>query len=120
MAHTGAARAAVEAAGRELAARWADHRIAVVSLALGRFDTDSLRKYPEVVTRGAAASVPLQRLGTMQEFAWTVAMLASPLGRALNGSTVTLDGGLDNWEGPWPSASLVDETGTVPTESRAR
>ena len=118
MAHTGAARAAVEALGREHAALWADRGIAVVSLAIGRFDTESLRKYPEIVQRGAARSVPLQRLGTMDEFAWTVALLASPLGRALNGSIVTLDGGADNWHGPWPPEGLADDEGIVPTEDR--
>ena len=116
MAHTGAARAAVEALTREWAARWSD--IAVVAAAIGRFDTESLRKYPEVVTRGAARSVPLQRLGTMQEFAWLIAMLATPLGRSLSGTTVTLDGACDNWTGPWPPTNLVGEEGDVPTEER--
>jgi citronellol/citronellal dehydrogenase len=118
MAHTGAARAAVEALTRERAAQWRDDGVAVVAAAIGRFDTESLRKYPEVVHRGAARSVPLQRLGTMQEFAWLVAMLATPLGRALTGSTVTLDGACDNWTGPWPPPSLVSDEGDVPTEER--
>src|SRR5437763_1247984 len=68
MAHTGAARAAVEALTRQWAEQWP--ALAVVAAAIGRFDTESLRKYPEVVTRGAARSVPLQRLGRMEEFAW--------------------------------------------------
>jgi citronellol/citronellal dehydrogenase len=118
MAHTGAARAAVEALTRELAEEWADRAIAVVAAAIGRFDTESLRKYPEVVWRGAARSVPLQRLGTMQEFGWLVTLLASPLGRALNGSVVTLDGGADNWWGAWPPPAIVDDDGAVPTEQR--
>jgi citronellol/citronellal dehydrogenase len=118
MAHTGAARAAVEALTRELAAEWADRRIAVVAAAIGRFDTESLRKYPEVVWRGAARSVPLQRLGTMQEFGWLIVLLAGPLGHALSGSVVTLDGGADNWWGPWPPPSITDDAGTVPTEER--
>jgi citronellol/citronellal dehydrogenase len=116
MAHTGAARAAVEALTRELSA--AEPDIAFVAAAIGRFDTESLRKYPEAVTRGAARSVPLQRLGRMEEFGWLIALLASPAGRALDGSVVTLDGGLDNWPGPWPPAGILDEEGTVPTESR--
>ncbi len=118
MAHTGAARAAVEALTLELAEDWAPRGIAVVAAAIGRFDTESLRKYPEVVWRGAARSVPLQRLGTMQEFGWLVALLASPLGPALSGSTVTLDGAADNWFGPWPPATLAGDDGTVPTEER--
>ena len=118
MAHTGAARAAVEQLTRELAAEWAQRRIAVVAAAIGRFDTESLRKYPEVVWKGAARSVPLQRLGTMQEFGWLVALLAGPVGRALSGSVVTLDGAADNWFGPWPPPTLTDDAGTVPTEER--
>jgi NAD(P)-dependent dehydrogenase (short-subunit alcohol dehydrogenase family) len=118
MAHTGAARAAVEQLTRELAAEWAHRRIAVVAAAIGRFDTESLRKYPEVVWKGAARSVPLQRLGTMQEFGWLVALLAGPIGRALSGSVVTLDGGADNWWGPWPPPAITDDAGTVPTEER--
>ena len=118
MAHTGAARAAVEQLTRELAAEWAQRRIAVVAAAIGRFDTESLRKYPEVVWKGAARSVPLQRLGTMQEFGWLVALLAGPVGRALSGSVVTLDGAADNWFGPWPPPTLTDDAGAVPTEER--
>ena len=118
MAHTGAARAAVEQLTRELAAEWAQRGIAVVAAAIGRFDTESLRKYPEVVWKGAARSVPLQRLGTMQEFGWLVALLAGPLGRALSGSVVTLDGAADNWFGPWPPPTLTDDAGAVPTEER--
>jgi NAD(P)-dependent dehydrogenase (short-subunit alcohol dehydrogenase family) len=118
MAHTGAARAAVEALTRELAAEWAGRRIALVAAAIGRFDTESLRKYPEIVRRGAARSVPLQRLGTMQEFGWLIALLAGPLGPALSGSVVTLDGGADNWFGPWPPSAITDDAGSVPTEER--
>jgi citronellol/citronellal dehydrogenase len=118
MAHTGAARAAVEALTVELASEWRDDCVSVVAAAIGRFDTESLRKYPEVVWRSAALSVPLQRLGTMQEFAWLVGMLASPLGRALSGTVVTLDGAADNWWGAWPPPAIADDAGVVPTEAR--
>jgi len=118
MAHTGVARAAIEALTRELAGEWRANAISVVAAAIGRFDTESLRKYPEMVWRGAARSVPLQRLGTMQEFAWLIALLASPLGHAFNGSVVTLDGAADNFYGAWPPGALADEGGVVPTEER--
>jgi citronellol/citronellal dehydrogenase len=117
MAHTGVARAAVEAMTKELASRWAGHGVSVAALALGRFATESLRKYPSELWRRAAASVPLQRLGTLEEYGWIVALLASPLGSALSGSVVTVDGALDNWTGPWPPPDLVRD-GTVPTEAR--
>jgi citronellol/citronellal dehydrogenase len=117
MAHTGAARAAIEAATKELASDWDRDGVSVVSLALGRFDTESLRKYPGELWRSAAATVPLQRLGTVEEYGWTVALLATPLGKALSGSVITLDGALDNWTGPWPPSGLAQD-GVVPTEAR--
>ena len=118
LAHTGAARAAVEAMTREQAAELAARGIAVVAAAIGRFDTESLRKYPEIIWRGVATTVPLQRLGTMDEFAWLVALLASPLGRELSGSVVTLDGALDDWDGAWPRSEMLDDQGVVPAERR--
>ena len=118
MAHSSAARAAVEGYTRALAREWAADGIAVLALAAGHFDTESLRKYPEPVWRAAARTIPLQRLGREQEHAWLVALAASPLGRALSGSVVTLDGARDNWFGPWPPPSLLDDAGTVPTEER--
>jgi citronellol/citronellal dehydrogenase len=118
MTHSSAARAAVEGYTRALAREWADDGIAVLALAAGHFDTASLRKYPDVVWKGAARSVPLGRLGREQEHAWLVALACSPLGRALSGSVVTLDGARDNWFGPWPPPSLVQDEGEVPTERR--
>lgn len=117
MAHSGAARAAVGAFTQELATRWADNGVTVVAAALGRFATDSLRKYPAELWERAAASVPLQRLGTLDEYGWLIVLLASPLGSCLSGSVVTLDGALDNWTGPWPPPDLVRD-GQVPTEAR--
>jgi citronellol/citronellal dehydrogenase len=118
MVHSSAARAAVEALTRELAAEWAQDGIAVVAAAAGHFDTESLNKYPEQVRTNAARTVPLQRLGLVEEHAWLIALLASPLGRALSGSTVTLDGARDNWFGPWPPPGLQGEGGEVPIEER--
>lgn len=118
MAHSGAARATVEALTREMAERWAERRIAVMAVAAGHFDTEAMGKYPETVRAGMARSVPMQRLGEPREHAWLVALLCSPWGRALNGSTITLDGARDNWFGPWPPQGLTGGTGEVPTEAR--
>ncbi|HUA07189.1 MAG TPA: SDR family oxidoreductase [Solirubrobacteraceae bacterium] len=117
MAHTGAARAAVEAITRELASTYGVRGVAVVAVALGRFDTESLRKYPAELWKTAAATVPAQRLGSLEEYGWLIALLATPLGASLSGSVVTLDGALDNWFGPWPPADLT-RGGEVPTEAR--
>jgi citronellol/citronellal dehydrogenase len=118
MAHSGAARASVEALTRELAQRFLPRRVAVTAVAAGHFETDAIRKYPDSVRAGASRSVPLGRLGRPEEHAWLVALLCSPLGAALNGSTITLDGARDNWFGPWPPPGLAGETGDVPTEAR--
>lgn len=117
LAHTAVARAAVEALTRELAAEWEDAGVSVCAIALGRFATESLRKYPAEMWRKAALTVPLQRLGSLEEYGWLVALLASPVGRELSGSVITLDGALDNWTGPWPPADLLRD-GQVPTEER--
>lgn len=118
MAHTGAARAGVEALTRELADAWAASGVSVAAIALGRFDTESLRKYPAELWRSAAATVPLQRLGSPEEYGWLVALLASPVGQSFSGSVLTMDGALDNWTGPWPPPALTRD-GEVPIEERA-
>ncbi len=118
MAHSGAARATVEALTRELAARWQTSGVTVTAIAVGTFDTEVMVKYPAAVRAGMSRSVPLQRTGTVAEHAWLVALLASPLGRAFNGSIVTLDGARDNWFGPWPPPGLTDDAGEVPVEER--
>jgi citronellol/citronellal dehydrogenase len=118
MAHSSAARAAVEGYTRALAREWEQHRIAVIALAAGHFDTAAIRKYPEPIVRSVARTVPLQRLGREEEHAWLVALCCGPLGAALSGSVVTLDGGRDNWFGPWPPPSLADGDGGVPAEER--
>ncbi|MGD0455442.1 MAG: SDR family NAD(P)-dependent oxidoreductase [Solirubrobacteraceae bacterium] len=118
MAHSGSARATVEALTRELAGRWQHTGVSVTAVAAGHFDTEVLAKYPASVRAGAARTVPLQRLGTVSEHAWLIALLASPLGRAFSGSTVTLDGARDNWCGSWPPPGLADESGEVPSEER--
>jgi citronellol/citronellal dehydrogenase len=107
MAHSGSARATVEALTRELARRWQPAGVTVTAVAAGHFDTEVLSKYPASVRAGASQTVPLQRLGTVSEHAWLV-----------SGSTITLDGARDNWCGPWPPAGLADEEGEVPTEAR--
>ena len=118
MTHSSAARAAVEGLTRALAREWRADGIAVLAVAAGHFDTESIRKYPEPVWKAAARTVPLQRLGREEEHAWLVALAASSFGRALSGSVVTLDGARDNWFGPWPPESLSADGGVVPTEER--
>jgi citronellol/citronellal dehydrogenase len=118
MAHTGVARAAVEALGRELAERWKGDGISVVAVALGRLATESLKKYPEPIWRTAQATVPLQRLGDTADYGALVTLLSTPVARCLSGTTIDLDGCLANWHGSWPPDSTGHDDGLVPTEQR--
>jgi citronellol/citronellal dehydrogenase len=119
MAHSSAARAAVENLTRVLSIEWARFGIKLTALAAGHFATETLRtKYPKQVVEGVAGTVPLGRLGTEEEFAWLVAYLASPAGDYLSGAILTIDGARDNWFGPWPPGGLADEAGKPLAEER--
>ena len=119
MAHSSAARAAVENLTRVLSIEWARFGITLTALAAGHFATETLRtKYPKAVVEGVAGTVPLGRLGTEEEFAWMVAFLASPAGDYHSGAVITIDGARDNWFGPWPPRGLVDEGGKPLAEER--
>jgi|SRR5215211_856471 len=103
MAHSGAARAAVENMMRTLAVEWARFGIRTCAIAAGQFDTETLRtKYPKEVVEAIPSTVPLGRLGTEEEWAWLVAYLASPAGDFFSGTVITMDGARDNWFGSWP------------------
>jgi citronellol/citronellal dehydrogenase len=119
MAHSSAARAAVENLTRVLSIEWARFGIRLTALAAGHFATETLRtKYPQQLVEGVAGTVPLQRLGTEQEFAWLVAYLASPAGDYLSGAILTIDGARDNWFGAWPPGGLTGEEGKPLAEER--
>ena len=114
MAHSSAARAAVENLTRVLSIEWARFGIRLTSVAAGHFATETLMtKYPKAVVEAVAGTVPLGRLGTEEEFAWLVAYLAGPAGDYFSGAILTLDGARDNWFGTWPPGG-----GAPPAEER--
>src|SRR5918996_1504145 len=77
MAHSGAARAAVENMMRTLSVEWARFQIKLCAIAAGQFDTETMRtKYPREVVEAVPQTVPLGRLGTEEEMAWLIAYLA--------------------------------------------
>ena len=119
MAHSSAARAAVENLTRVLSIEWARFNVRLTALAAGHFATETLRtKYPQAVVDNVAHSVPLGRMGTEEEFAWQVAYLASPAGDYYSGTILTMDGARDNWVGPWPPVSIADAAGKPVAEQR--
>ena len=114
MAHSSAARAAVENLTRVLSIEWARFGIRLTAVAAGHFGTETLMtKYPKPVVDSVAGTVPLGRLGTEEEFAWLVAYLAGPGGDYFSGAILTLDGARDNWFGAWPPGG-----GPPPAEER--
>ena len=119
MAHSSAARAAVENLTRVLSIEWARFGIRLTALAAGHFATETLMtKYPKPVVDGVAGTVPLGRLGSEEEFAWLVAYVASPAGDYLSGAVLTIDGARDNWFGSWPPGGLRGEEGKPLAEER--
>ena len=120
MAHSSAARAAVENLTRVLSIEWARHQIRLTALAAGHFETEALQKYPQPVRDNVARTVPLQRLGQPEEHAWLVAYLASPAGDYYTGTVITLDGARDNWFGPWPPPGMTDESTGKPVAEERR
>jgi citronellol/citronellal dehydrogenase len=102
MAHSGAARAAVENLMRTLSVEWARFGVRLLALAAGQFETQMLlTKYPQAIVERIAQTIPLGRMGSEQEWAWLVAYLASPAGDFFSGTVLTMDGARDDWLGPW-------------------
>ncbi len=119
MVHSGAARAAVENMMRTLAVEWARFGVKTCALAAGQFATETLMtKYPRVVIDNLERSIPIGRAGRPEEMAWLVAFLVSPAGDFVSGTTITIDGGRDNWAGPWPPDAIAGEGGEPVAEER--
>jgi citronellol/citronellal dehydrogenase len=119
MAHSAAARAAVENLTRTLSVEWARYNVLVNAIAVGQVATTALAtKYPQPFVDEISRSIPMQRLGSEQDIAWLVSYLASPAGGFISGAVLTVDGARDNWQGGWPPESLRDEHGRPVAERR--
>ena len=119
MVHSGAARAAVENMMRTLATEWARFGITTCAIAAGQFATETfVTKYPKEVVEAIDRTIPLGRSGREEEIAWLVAYLASDAGAFHSGSVITIDGGRDNWFGPFPPTEFTGGAEEIPAESR--
>lgn len=104
MAHSSAARAAMESLTQTLAAEWAKHGIRLVAVAPGIVHTTAWEGYgipPETM----AAAIPLGRLQTPEDVAGLVAFLLSAGGDYITGTTIVADGGWD-LVGPYQNGGL--------------
>lgn len=103
MAHSAAARAGVESLTKTLAVEWAGRGIRLNTVAPGYIASSGLDHYPDGrnLARRMQSCVPFKRLGTSEEIAWWVAMLASPAGDYVTGQILTVDGGKTLWGDYW-------------------
>jgi citronellol/citronellal dehydrogenase len=115
MTHSVAARAGVEAMTRTLAIEWANRGIRINSIAPGFVASSGIKRYPAGlgIIEQMKSLVPMERLATCEEIAWSVAWLASPAGAYLTGQTITIDGGKELWGSWWP---IPDPPGMTPVE----
>ena len=63
-------------------------------VAPGFIETDMTKDLPEAVRQGAVDQIPLKRLGTPDDVAGVVAMLASDAGAYVTGQVLVVDGGM--------------------------
>lgn len=94
MAHSSAARAAVESLTRTLAAEWGRFGIRLAAVAPGIVHTEAWQRYG-LSAQAAASVVPVGRLQSADELAAVIAFLVSPAGDYITGTTLTADGGVD-------------------------
>ena len=94
--HVCAAKAGVDMLTRVLAMEWGELGIRVNSIIPGPIDkTEGMRRLaPTASARQAVtSSVPLGRMGTVEDIAQAALWLASPLASYINGAVIPVDGG---------------------------
>ena len=119
MAHSSAARGAVESLMKVLSVEWSRFNIKLNAVAVGTVGTDIFyEKYPQEVIEAMSSSVPLGRVGTPEEIAGAIVYLASPVGDFVSGAVLDVDGARNNWLGPFPPAHLAGADGSMVAETR--
>ena len=89
-----AAKAGVAGMTRSLARELGARNITVNCVAPGFIATDMTESLPEAVKAALLASIPLGRLGQVDEVAHAVAFLASPLASYITGTELHVNGGM--------------------------
>jgi len=81
--------------------RWRQTTSTSITICPGYIDTQRLEKVfaaagedPAIMRRKLETEVPMGRIGTVDDVASLVALLASPRGRYITGTAIQVDGGL--------------------------
>ena len=101
MAHSSAARAAVENLSKTLAVEWATRGIRLNCVAPGIIQSTGLEQYPPELLTNIADKIPMKRLGTTTEVADVTLFLCSPAAAYITGETIYVDGGARLWGDIW-------------------
>ncbi|MGH7440908.1 MAG: SDR family oxidoreductase [Polyangiaceae bacterium] len=101
MVHTGAARAGVDNMTKTLAVEWAQHGIAVNSVAPGIIRSSGTERYPQEFVEMGRQKTPAKRLGTPEEVAQLCVYLGSDAASFVTGETWYIDGGAHLWGDTW-------------------
>jgi 2,4-dienoyl-CoA reductase [(3E)-enoyl-CoA-producing], peroxisomal len=97
-----AAKAGIEALGRNLAAEWGEHGIRVCAIAPGPVgDTEGARRlFPGDAAQRLAEKVPLRRLGKIDDIVKAALFLVSDAASYVTGAVLVVDGGQWLWKPP--------------------
>jgi len=101
MVHTGAARAGIENMTMSLAVEWAPHNIRINALAPGIILSSGLDQYPPEFLRNVNHNIPMKRMGSVDEIAYSTLFLCSPMSTYTTGECLYVDGGQRLWGSLW-------------------
>lgn len=122
MAHTGAARAAVDNLTKSLAIEWAHSGVRINSVAPGTIISktamENYKEYGPTLFKMSVPFSPAKRLGVPEEISPAVCFLLSPAANYITGATLKVDAGQSLyhsiWEIPehdaWPEAPEGENT----------
>ncbi|HSR02165.1 MAG TPA: 3-oxoacyl-ACP reductase FabG, partial [Methylophilaceae bacterium] len=89
-----AAKAGMTGFTKSLATEVGSRGITVNCVAPGFIETDMTAELPEDIKKQMLARIPINRLGSVNEIAETVAFLASPAAAYITGETIHVNGGM--------------------------
>jgi citronellol/citronellal dehydrogenase len=101
VAHTSAARAAVENLAKSLSIEWGRHGIRINSVAPGPIDTYGFAKTYYGGIGMEMSKLPIPRFGTVEEVAAAAVFLVSPASSWTTGATLDVSGGQQIWGDIW-------------------